>query len=229
MLHRRIHARHGGLVLLVLTAFLPPLRADAQIERTHRDEWQKVDEIFAALGLEEGHHIADIGAGGGFLSVRLSVRVGPEGRVYAVDIDADVLEELQETARSESLDNIETILGETDDPRLPERSLDAALIVNAYHEMREYEGMLAGVRRALLPGGRLVIVDNPPRDSTRSRLSQIGQHDIAIGLVERDLEGAGFQVVERVPSFIDWDHGRHHHQEWMLVAVLPDTAGAVIR
>ncbi|NIM50468.1 MAG: class I SAM-dependent methyltransferase [Gemmatimonadales bacterium] len=219
MLQRRISAGQISVLPLVLASLLLPASAGAQVERTHRDEWQKVEEIFAAMDLDEGDRVADVGAGGGFFTFRLSPIVGPQGKVFAQDIDGGVLREVREAAQREAMDNIETVLGVRDDPRLPPTSLDAVLIVNAYHEMDEYEGMLAGIRRALKPGGRLVIVDDPPRDPTQPRRQQMQQHDIDIGLVEQDLETAGFEVIRREPDFVNDDHGRHHHRSWMLVAV----------
>lgn len=201
----------------LLIALVSP-QAGAQVATTERDSWQKVDEIFTALQVDEGDRIADVGAGSGFFSFRLSARVGPSGRVIAQDIDAGVLSELEETARRAGISNIETIVGATDDPKLPEASLDGVLIVNAYHEMREHEAMLAGIRRALRPRGRLVIVDMPPADESTSRRGQMQQHDIAIGLVAADLVAAGFEVLEQVPDFVDV--GRHRN--WLLVAAAPD-------
>jgi len=190
----------------------------AQIERTSRDEWQKVDEIFAAMGVSPGDTVADVGAGEGFLSVRLSHAVGEQGRVYAEDISSRALRDLREQLEGLDLKNVEPVLGEADDPKLPPGKLDAVVIVNAYHEMTEHASMLAGILRSLKPGGRLVIVDNPPSDSTASRRSQTGAHDIHIGLVEQDLLAAGFEILEKRPDFINSGSGRGRHRQWMLVA-----------
>ena len=206
----------GALAPLLIA--LTPLPVGAQVATTERDSWQRVDAIFAALHIEEGNRIADVGAGAGFFSFRLSARVGPSGRVIAQDIDAGVLAELADAAGREGITNIETVVGAPDDPRLPEASLDGVLIVNAYHEMRDYEAMLAGIRRALRPGGRLVIVDMPPADESMSRSGQTQQHDIAIGLVVQDLVAAGFDVLEQVPDFVDAGRRRN----WLLVATTPD-------
>jgi len=214
----RTRAIPSSCVLALFLIALVPGPVDAQVATTERDSWQRVDAIFAALQVEEGDRIADVGAGAGFFSFRLSARVGPSGRVIAQDIDAGVLAELADAAGREGMTNIETVVGAPDDPRLPEASLDGVLVVNAYHEMREYEAMLAGIRRALRPGGRLVIVDMPPADESMSRRGQVQQHDIAIGLVAQDLVAAGFEVLEQVPDFIDAGRRRN----WLLVAVVPD-------
>jgi ubiquinone/menaquinone biosynthesis C-methylase UbiE len=214
--HLRRSLALSGCLSALLIALAPPPTA-AQVTTTQRDSWQKVEEIFAALQVDEGDWIADVGAGAGFFSFRLSERVGPTGKVIAQDIDADVLAELREAARREGFSNIETIVGSTDDPRLPEAALDGVLIVNAYHEMREYEAMLAGIKRALRPGGRLVVVDMPPADESMSRRGQMQQHDIAMGLVVDDLGAAGFEVIQQVADFVDT--GRHRN--WLLTAVDP--------
>jgi ubiquinone/menaquinone biosynthesis C-methylase UbiE len=201
---------------LALAAVLLPAAVSSQVNRTSRDDWQRVDDVIVALDIDEGETIADVGAGSGFFTFRLSPRVGPDGRVLAVDINARVLRELRETAEQEGFANIETIVSEPNDPMLPDQSVDGILVVNAYHEMHEYETMLAGFRRALRLGGRLVILDMPPRDSTLSREQQVSGHDIAIGLVAQELEAAGFEVIEQVPDFVRGGRRR----QWMLVAVL---------
>ena len=209
--------------LLVLCSFLTTSVLGAQIERTRRDEWQKVDEIFAAMGVSPGDRVADVGAGGGFLTVRLSEAVGDDGRVYAEDITEGLIRELTDQMESLGISNVECVLGGTDDPRLPAGELNAVVIVNAYHEMSQHESMLAGIWRSLQSGGRLVIVDNPPRDSTSSRSSQMRAHDIHIGVVEQDLTLAGFEILERRADFINTGSGRGSHRQWMLVAVKPSS------
>ncbi|MGD8726445.1 MAG: class I SAM-dependent methyltransferase [Gemmatimonadales bacterium] len=209
--------RNRVLAVLLLAVVILPTTARAQAERTSRDSWQRVDDVFVALDVDEGETIADVGAGSGFFSFRLSPRVGPEGRVLAVDIDAHVLRRLREEARREGFNNIETIVSEPDDPLLQEQSVDGILVVNAYHEMVEHEAMLGRFRQALRPGGRLVLLDMPPRDSTVSRERQVAAHDIAIGIVARELATAGFEVVEEHPNFIR--SGRR--SQWMLVATVP--------
>jgi SAM-dependent methyltransferase len=219
MTERTKSALVWAVVSLIAPSLLMPQAAVSQIENTHRDEWQNVTGIFAAMDIKQGDRVADVGCGGGFLTLRLSEAVGPDGVVYGEDIRQSVLEELEGQLRFRAIDNVELILGDTDDPNLPEAMLDAVLIVNAYHEMTEFESMLSGIMRALEPGGRLVIVDNPPNDSTASRSRQVARHDIALRLVEQDLLAAGFAILERHPNFIDERDGRHHHEQWMLVAV----------
>jgi predicted methyltransferase len=161
-----------------------------------REQWQKVDQIFAAMGVRDGATVADVGAGDGFFTSRLSRAVGARGHVFAVDIDDKALDRLRRRLRDEHVQNVTVIKGAADDPRLPERTLDAALIVNAYHEMPQYQSILAALRRALKPDGRLVIVE-PVSESKRGRprADQIRDHEIDPEYVLQDARAAGFRIV----------------------------------
>jgi ubiquinone/menaquinone biosynthesis C-methylase UbiE len=184
-----------------------------------REKWQRVDEIFASLGLREGSTVADIGAGPGFFTVRLARAVGREGRVYAVDVSESAVGALKRRVKSERLENVEVVHGATDDPRLPQGALDAVLIVNAYHEMRDHQQMLAKIRSALKPDGRLVLVEPTAKDRPGStRDEQAGAHIIAIELATKDLIDASFEVVERNEDFVQRPNDEH---EWLLVARKP--------
>src|SRR5687767_12889286 len=128
--------------LVIAAAAVAGIAAQDGSHDRNRDAWQKVDEIFAAMGIKPGAAVADIGAGGGFFTTRLSRAVGDSGRVFAVDISADVVRRLRERAANDGLKNVEVIQGAASDPKLPPASLDAALIVNAYHEMNDHQAML---------------------------------------------------------------------------------------
>ena len=183
-----------------------------------RDSWQRVPDIFEALGAARGSRIADLGAGEGWLTTRLARQVGPEGRVFAVDISETALTNLAARLDTDSIRNVELILGEADDPRLPYGTLDGVVILNAYHEMPQRIPLLEAVKRALRPGGVLVIVDNAPADSVTLRQRQMSHHSLAIEFADDDLQGAGFEIVRRVPDFIVQRHDEHAHDQWMLVA-----------
>ncbi len=111
-----------------------------------------------ALLIAEGSVVADLGAGGGWFTVRLANRVGPNGRVYAEDIQREMIESIQRRVQREGLGNVRFILGTPADPALPE-PVDAVLIVDAYHEMDAPVTLLRNVARSLKPNGRLGIVD----------------------------------------------------------------------
>ena len=191
-----------------------------------RDQWQRVPDVIAALGVVSGSHVADIGAGSGFFTTRLATAVGDSGRVYAVDVNPISLRELKETLGS-SVTNVEIVRGDENDPHLPPGRLDAALIVNAYHEFAEYREMLQRIKAALKPGGRLVLIEPIPRGALETtRALQTKNHTIAIELAEADLVDAGFEIVLRDAAFVT----RPEHQgetkaasaaaptDWMLVA-----------
>jgi ubiquinone/menaquinone biosynthesis C-methylase UbiE len=169
----------------------------------------------AALAIGEGSRVADVGAGSGYFTEYLSREVGAGGHVFAVEISDRSLSQLRRLAEEDGLGNIEVIRGEIDDPRLPERSLDAVLVVDAYHEMTEHEAMLSGMFRALKPGGRLVMLDFVPSDPSQSRDQQTRSHKLSIDIVERELREAGFEIVDRDEQFTQ--SGRNRSQ-WLLVA-----------
>ena len=187
-------------------------------EPVTRDSWQRVPDIFAALGAKPGSRIADLGAGQGWLTVRLARQVGADGRVFASDISERALTTLAERLDSSGIRNVELMLARDDDPRLPFGTLDGVVIVNAYHEMTQRVAVLDGVKRALKPDGVLVIVDNVPADSLRTRKEQMSRHSLAIDLARDDLEAQGFEIVSSDPAFVTRNDDQHTHREWLLVA-----------
>jgi predicted methyltransferase len=132
-----------------------------------RDDWNKPDLIMDGLGIADGAVVADLGAGGGWFTIRLARRVGPNGLVYAQDIQPQMIEAINRRVQQEALTNVRTVLGTPTDPRLP-GGLDAVLIVDAYREMDEpgrpevIQGLLHSIDRALKPQGRIGIVDFLP-------------------------------------------------------------------
>jgi ubiquinone/menaquinone biosynthesis C-methylase UbiE len=131
------------------------------LETADRDTWQKPDQIMDSLGIADGSHVADVGAGGGWFTVRLARRVGPNGVVWAEDVQAEMLEAVRRRAAKENLRNVETRKGSATDPMLPAGSLDAVLIVEAFQEIQSANPQLflENVRESLKPGGRVGIVD----------------------------------------------------------------------
>jgi ubiquinone/menaquinone biosynthesis C-methylase UbiE len=135
-----------------------------------------------ALGIGDGSVVADLGAGGGWFTIRLARRVGPNGLVYAQDVQPQMIESIARRVQREGLRNVRTVLGRDDDPGLPGETLDAALMVDAYHEVQSRVAFLQNVRRALKPRGRLGIVDfrkdglgpGPPLDDRIERSAVIG-------------------------------------------------------
>jgi len=128
------------------------------LEGPDRDDWQQPDRVMDLLGISDGSKVADIGAGGGWFTVRLARRVGPNGRVYAEDIQKPMIETIDRRVKRELLTNVTPILGTPDDPRLG-RGLQAVLMVDTYTQLREPIPLLTKIAGALGANGRLGIVD----------------------------------------------------------------------
>src|SRR5947208_5868933 len=138
----------------------PPLDLGL-LEAPDREQWQKPDQIMDALKIAEGSVVADIGAAGGWFTIRMARRVGPNGRVYAEDIQPQMVDVIYRRVQRENLDNVVTVLGRPDDPRLPS-DIDAALVVETFHEMEDPVALLKNLARSLKPHGRIGIVEFNP-------------------------------------------------------------------
>lgn len=194
-------------VLLGLLLLPAPAPAD---HSSPRDVWQRPQEVMDVLGIGPGSRVADVGCGDGYFTFLLAARVGPRGRVEAVDIDASDLRRIRARAEAEGLGQIETIRGDVDDPKLPGGSLDAVLIVNAYHEMTAYDAMLQGIRKGLAPGGLLGIIDKKAAMG-EERQDYGWRHVIPAELVRGDAARNGFEFVREAPGFV---RPRYGGQEW---------------
>jgi len=175
------------------------------LEPPDRDDWAKPEQIMDAVGIADGAAVADLGAGGGWMEIRLARRVGPNGIVYAEDVQPQMIEAINRRMQHEGLMNVRTVMGTTTDPRLP-AGLDAVLIVNAYHEMddpqvpNQIRTFLKNVARSLKPQGRLGVADflpgaGGPGPSAEDRVKP--------ETIIRAAEDAGFklQMQENVPPF----------------------------
>jgi ubiquinone/menaquinone biosynthesis C-methylase UbiE len=130
-----------------------------ELEGPDREAWQKPDVIMDALSIADGSSVADLGAGGGWFTVRLARRVGPRGRVYAEDIQRPMIEAMDRRMQREGLHNVTMVLGTTEDPKLAPKSVDAVLIVWSYAEFERPVELMTNVRASLKPNGRVGIVD----------------------------------------------------------------------
>jgi ubiquinone/menaquinone biosynthesis C-methylase UbiE len=135
----------------------------AALEDPKRDAYQKPHEVMEALAVKEGEVIADIGAGSGYFSVRLAQHVGKTGRVYAVDISADMIRHLQQRVHDMGLANVSTILARPDNPSLPE-PVDRFLIVDVWHHVDDQSAYLARIKERLKPGGQVIMIDFQKRE-----------------------------------------------------------------
>jgi SAM-dependent methyltransferase len=175
-----------------------------QFEDPARDAWQRPEEVITTLALPPEAKAADIGSATGYFAVRLA-RALPQGRVYGVDIEADMARYLTERARREGLGNLTAVLGEPADPKIPE-PVDLVLVVNTYHHISERTEYFRQVLGSLTPRGRVAIIDfrkgqpmGPPE-----------QHRLAPAQVRQELEAAGYRFVE--------EHGFLPNQYFLLFA-----------
>jgi ubiquinone/menaquinone biosynthesis C-methylase UbiE len=171
------------------------------LEGPDRDAYQRPDRIMDELGIGEGSVVGDLGAGGGWFTVRLAYRVGPNGKVYAEDIQHQMIDAIRRRVGREQLKNVETILGTQSDPRLP-APVDAVLIVDAYHEMEQPVVLLRNVARVLKPNGRVGIVGYK-KDGYGP--GPIMEERVDPDRVIRDAEAAGLQLQSR-PTFLRYQY-----------------------
>ena len=154
------------VVLLAVTAAAPLAQHTrlfkpedlSELEAPDRDEWQQPGKIMDIMGIGEASIVADLGAGSGWFTIRLANRVGPNGRVYAEDVQKPMIQAIKVRVDRLGLKNVETVLGIDTDPRLP-KPVDAVLIVDAYHEAEEPVALLTNLVKSLKPMGRIGIVD----------------------------------------------------------------------
>lgn len=153
---------------------------------TQRDSLGEAQKVMDLAEIQPGMTVADIGAGEGYYTVRLSERVGEEGRVLAQDIDPEALQRLGARVERERLDNVSIKLGAPDDPGLPEDSFDRIFLVHMYHEVREPYAFLWRLLPSLAEGGQVIVVDvdRPP-----------DQHGINPLLLSCEFVRAGFELV----------------------------------
>jgi ubiquinone/menaquinone biosynthesis C-methylase UbiE len=174
----------------------PPESASAYIQALEdpgRDAWQKPQEVMEKLALKPGERVADLGAGSGYFTVRFARAVGPAGKVFAVDIDGEMLAYVERRAREEQLANIQTILAEPHDPKLPAASADLIFICDTLHHISKRADYYPLLARALKPGGRLVDIDFEKRDLP---LGPPLAMKIAKPQVVKEVEPAGFRLIQ---------------------------------
>jgi ubiquinone/menaquinone biosynthesis C-methylase UbiE len=159
--------------------------------RPERSEEEQPDKAIALLGIAKGATVADIGAGNGYMTWRLAERVGPTGKVYANDIQPEMLQMLRENMLQRKLKNVETVLGKFDDPKLPANTMDLVLLVDVYHEFNAPQQMLRGIRDALKPDGRLVLLEYRGEDPS---VPIRPEHKMTVAQVRAELEPEGYRV-----------------------------------
>jgi predicted methyltransferase len=168
------------------------------LEAPDRAAWQKPDEIMDAIHVAEGSKVADIGAGAGWFTIRLARRVGPNGRVYAEDVQRLMIEAIKRRVSREALQNVETRLGSGSDPNLPAARLNAVLMVDSYQEV-DVElrvPLLRNLAKTLKPGGLIGIVNWKPGRGGPGPDEDVPR--VASEVVEADARMAGLKVRSRL-------------------------------
>lgn len=169
------------------------------MDRASREQEEAPSHALSLIGIRPGMVVGDIGAGSGYMTLRVAALVGPAGKVYAEDIQPDLLQVLQQKTQAARLSNVEIVLGSDTDAKLPENALDLALLVDVYHEFQHPREMLRSIRGSLKAGGRLVLVEYRKEDASlpiapRHRLS------VADATVEIGMEGFTFdRALEDLP------------------------------
>ena len=171
------------------------------LEREGRADIEKPEVVLRAMDLKDGDVVADLGAGTGFYTRRLAKAVAPSGQVWANDIQPEMLGRLKELATKEGIGNIVTVVGTETDPKLPKGTFDWILLVDVYHEFQQPEPMLAKIREALKPDGRVALVEYRAEGDTAAHIHEL--HKMSVKQVLAEWVPAGFvhlETIEELPS-----------------------------
>jgi ubiquinone/menaquinone biosynthesis C-methylase UbiE len=203
--------RWSGLVVLVLAAvvsaqssgvhpisgrrFAPVMGYQGAdwLERSERDDEEAPDVALNVLKIPKGASVADIGAGSGFITERLAARVGPTGRVFANDVQPQMLQMLARRLAIRKITNVTLVQGTIDDPKLEPASVDLEIMVDVYHELSQPQTMLRHLREALKPGGRLVLLEYRKEDPT---VPIKFEHKMSVAEAKMELEAEGFTLAK---------------------------------
>ena len=158
-----------------------------------RDGWQHPEHVISALEIQSGDRVAEIGAGTGYWLSWLSEAVGPEGRVYAVEVEPELVASLEEVVVDEGLRNVEVVLGAYDDPRLPVGEIDLAMTCLTYHHIEHRADYFRNLQRDLSPGGRVAHLDDRPDSPAPISWFQAEGHWTDPTLIVSEMEEAGYR------------------------------------
>ncbi len=178
------------------------VKAASWLTRPEREAQEQPERMLDALGLLPGQTVADVGAGVGYHAWRLAARVGKNGRVYATDIQPQMLALLRDNLAQRGVRNVVPILATADSSGLPEQSVDLVLLVDVYHEAADPSALLRQLRRALKPSGRLVLVEFRAEDDS---VPIRPEHKMAADQLIAELALGGFRLTER-HEFLPWQH-----------------------
>jgi ubiquinone/menaquinone biosynthesis C-methylase UbiE len=169
------------------------------LDRNERESEENPDGALDAIGIKPGMVVADVGAGTGYMSLKMAKRVGSTGKVYSEDVQPEMLRRLRQNAAEAKLNNIQTVLGGEADPKLPPDTLDLILLVDVYHEFSQPQKMLRKMRESLKSDGRLVLLEYRKEDPS---IPIRPEHKMSVQEVKLEVEAEGFhlaQVLETLP------------------------------
>jgi ubiquinone/menaquinone biosynthesis C-methylase UbiE len=172
------------------------------LERGEREREEDPDLAIRLLKIQKGSTVADVGAGSGYITLKLARAVGPMGKVYANDVQPGMLDLLQKNVAKAKVANVVPILGGMDDPKLPADSIDLAIMVDVYHEFSQPQTMLQHLRDALKPTGRLVLLEYRAEDPN---VPIRPEHKMTKAQVKQEVEHEGFKQ-SRVFDDLPWQH-----------------------
>jgi ubiquinone/menaquinone biosynthesis C-methylase UbiE len=172
------------------------------LDRSEREVEEAPDKALDIIGIRPGSTVADIGAGSGYMTVRLAARVGPAGTVYANDLQPPMLALLRKRLAREHLGNVQLVQGAADDPKLPPSAIEMALLVDVYHEFSEPQAMLRHLRTALTPGGRLVLLEYRKEDPS---IPIRTEHKMSVAEAKQEVEAEGY-TLSRVDEALPRQH-----------------------
>jgi len=167
------------------------------LDRAARVEEEQPERALDLIGIAPGMVVADVGAGSGYMTLRLARRVGPAGKVYANDVQPAMLRIVQTKVREQKLSNVEIALGAETDVRLPENAVDLALLVDVYHELWHPQDMLRSLRRSLKPNGQLVLVEYRKEDPN---IPIAYTHRMGVVEARTEVEAEGFAFERLIPG-----------------------------
>ena len=165
--------------------------------RPEREAEEAPDASLKAIGVPRGATVADVGAGAGYFTWRLAERVGPDGKVYANDIQPQMLDLLRKNIEARHLTNVETVLGAEDDPKLPAGRMDLVLLVDVYHEFSQPQKMLRRIREAMKPDGRLVLLEYRKEDPS---IPIRPEHKMSVDEVRAEIQPEGFRFEKNLTT-----------------------------
>ena len=163
------------------------------LDRSERDLEEDPDRAIDVLKVEKGATVADVGAGSGYMTIKLAKKVGPQGKVYANDIQQGMLDLLNKRLVKGKITNVSAVLGTQDDPRLPPEALDLVLMVDVYHELWQPQAMLRHIRDSLKPGGRLVLLEYRKEDPS---IPIRPEHKMSVADAKLEVEAEGFKLAK---------------------------------